>query len=96
MTEPKWTPGPWQIGAPHGYPSEIKSEEGVIVDFTFTEFGDGTSSANACLIAAAPEVYEALEGMLAMRIEGRPLREWAADAVDRALSVKAKARGETP
>lgn len=57
MTERKWTPGPWEKTSESG---EIASREGVYIARaigTVTEEG----KANAHLIAAAPDLYEALE-----------------------------------
>lgn len=61
MSEPKFTPGPWQINGSHIYTEDPK--RAVIAQV----FNPGKSAdaypliENAHLIAAAPELYEALE-----------------------------------
>jgi hypothetical protein len=57
MTERKWTPGPWSIGSdltfgPNGW------GVGVIV-----AANTGDTIADAHLIAAAPDLYEALDAL---------------------------------
>lgn len=54
MTETKWTPGPWSIDK--GY---IVSED-LIIATIFPHFSEA-DKANAHLIAAAPDLYEALD-----------------------------------
>jgi hypothetical protein len=58
-----WTPGPWRIEAPHGYAHDVVSADNnyIICGFGPAEYSDSTNDANARLIAAAPELYEALE-----------------------------------
>jgi len=87
MIEPKWTPRPWHVCGKYG--DEVKSNDGMGVhcdqDFRIP---DDVAKANARLIAAAPELYEALswcmDQLSHMGIEYMP--------GDVAL---AKARGET-
>ena len=97
MTERKWTPGEWVVGEYSetrggGYLSVKSSNFHWVCNVH--DYSDGTITANAHLIAAAPDLYEALEG----------LRKWqdpcgvdpdidaALRAADAALS---KARGES-
>lgn len=103
MTERKWTKGPWMVQPPeHGY-DNVSLEGGLggifAADECICEFGaDDTyynscgqypSPANANLIAAAPDLYEALENLLyAMRLE-HPYTTYP--EAEKAL---AKARGE--
>ena len=62
MKELKATPGPWRRASGIGY-CAIRRDEGVIADMRFV---DGLyNPSDACLIAAAPELYEAL--LLAMQ-----------------------------
>jgi len=91
MTDRKWTPTPWYLdheGWICGGEDEpvCMIESGGSSEFVFEE-----SIHCAHLIAAAPELYEALEGMLRLAD--------AANAGDRIISHKAraalsKARGE--
>jgi hypothetical protein len=90
VAEPKWTPGPW-------WPEIFNNERGLafVVNRHDAEEDDIICSlsnhADAHLIAAAPELYEALKG----------ITEWCPTdnqrsiaAFDKALAALAKARGE--
>lgn len=61
MTEPKFTPGPWS------YRQDNATIEAVgavaIADVRFSGVPDDDADANGYLIAAAPELYAALEGL---------------------------------
>ena len=65
MSEPTFTPGPWNVA---GFDSRINKERYFGIDtprgqMIVESFGecDFNRKANAALIAAAPEMYEALE-----------------------------------
>lgn len=102
MSETKFTPGPWVID-PETRPSEVCTIHGMPRDertnyqgwaYVRGELGYWDSSpdeemANAHLIAAAPELYEALEAML----EECEDDEFAPHVMD-AKAALAKARGE--
>ncbi len=108
--KPMWTPGPWEVRrAKYPVDGEFDYAIGAEIDdaqYCIAEaFGRAAeyqylpAEANAHLIAAAPEMYEALERWL--RLATNPQissetywREWPSirDAADAAL---AKARGET-
>ena len=62
MTERKWTPGPWGIiGGSDGV------EWDIYVDGPTTGYdGDYQNHADAHLIAAAPDLYEALEDAVSL------------------------------
>ena len=75
MTEPKWTPGPWRVGidddgnplsgrpcvdAAAEYDCTIVHFAGFVQEYWRSARGDREIHANARLIAAAPELYEAL------------------------------------
>ena len=100
MSETKHTPGPWEVSwDKYGKESEIhgKSElnDGpicIIPHDDVTESGAEEQLANARLIAAAPELLEALEG-LAMKA-GRHF--WRDVVVTQARAAIAKAKGEQP
>ena len=69
MTEPKWTKGPWRVVVDEeaaqvkGFPC-IEAEDYEVVG-TEGMYGDlDTDYANAHLIAAAPDLYEALDWSL--------------------------------
>ena len=83
MTAPKFTPGPWsEVSA------QIRAASGSVVCEVFSQpadagkrYGYGVSDANAALIAAAPELYAALDDM----VHGRD------GAIERARAALGKA-----
>lgn len=104
--KPKWTPGPWVViidddGNPlSGRPSVVASDEldcviihwdGFVQTYWRSARGDGEIHANARLISAAPELYEALEEWL--QTEDSP-EAWI-HCRQRARDALAKARGES-
>ena len=108
MSETKWTPGPWEV-------CDLSIRDGVPVH-EITSLHDscwiaqvqdhrncsGTlpGSANAHLIAAAPELYEALEALVPFAIGSwhiEPIDGAFEGAMQRVKSARAalrKARGE--
>lgn len=88
MSELKATPGPWEPRH-----DELVAKDGNTVAIFLCCGGQEVNAANAHLIAAAPELYEALEMMLKM-VEFGGFGKDA--AMDTARSALAKARGETP
>ena len=97
MAEPKWTPGPWRI--------EGKIEDGEVSivnrdapdevprDICTAHSGE----ANARLIAAVPEMDDALgeaDECLSELVQGRP-ESYANAVLFNIRKVRAKARGET-
>jgi hypothetical protein len=102
MSEPKRTAGKWLVKIVKGSykrPALVVCGEKVVahcwgdqLDPGATSIGEAT--ANAQLIAAAPELYEALAALAGPEIDEHPddyALEWR-----RARVVLAKARGETP
>jgi ABC-type transporter lipoprotein component MlaA len=101
MSAGRWSPGPWRINGPSRLRDDsvqILDGEGdtvthVCADDTM-EIGDGSiaevlsgkAKANARLIAAAPELYEALRDLL--HEDGPSRNSW-----ERARSALAKAEG---
>ena len=100
MSETKFTPGPWRYEYEDGYCGELIGANGGMI-CTFT---DEPNEANANLIAAAPDLYEALkEVLLAERLGTRPPEtamqaeeklDRIKHAVIKAEAALAKARGE--
>lgn len=101
MTERKWTSGPWGVGEYNQLSDEIEitAEAGFYVssidcDGVYdADGGEGSIMiANAHLIAAAPDLYEALEYMMVCH------RDIHDKECERALSMTkaalAKARGK--
>ena len=99
-TREKWTQGPWRVFVtPYVAQTQVRDDENEIVVAAVPR-RDGTADANAHLIAAAPELYEALDAVLRAYIE-----PWAkADSAFQAAAQQAatlavhaalrKARGE--
>ena len=90
MNEPKFTPGPWLF-------SSYKSGNSVIVidgkEFDVATVNYPNRDANAHLIAASPDLYEALDALKAelfLHAEGNYFRP----LLDKAEIALAKARGE--
>lgn len=104
MTEPKWAPGPWEVD--EDYRPGMSWNRHIVYGsdrenrVCFMSHSDGRAPerdrANAHLIAAAPELYEALLH-IADEIEtdgGVDTSDWLNMAAARA--ALAKARGEAP
>ena len=101
MSETRWTKGPWRAGASEFYPGL----DGPLTKRVYTESppneidvsGDNCR-ANALLIAAAPELYEALKDVLRSARKDFPSGEWGEAefeaAYGEALDALRKARGE--
>ncbi len=98
------TPGPWQViidddGNPlSGRPSVFAADEydcsivhwdGFVQEYFRSARGDKEIHANARLIAAAPELLEALENLLAVN-EGEGGTRYHAQDIARAAITKAK------
>ena len=74
MSDPKFTPRPWKrainlsrngSGKPRGLsPSRIVDAANRIVAYAYRRISGAEQTANAALIAAAPEMYEMLENIL--------------------------------
>lgn len=113
---PKFTPGPWTISRSRsGYPYQIcalKQDDSAPgrVGTRITRWGaislpsSAEGEANASLIAAAPELYEALRAVIAEADEGRIVSA-SGDYIESrgphhvmqdARAALAKATGETP
>jgi hypothetical protein len=95
---PGWTPGPWQKSGVRSRSPEYKGHavgpdgRDPVVVVPYTDRHHGECIANANLIAAAPELYEAAENLIIAIGMG-----WDLDGVvDVAKSAIAKTRGETP
>jgi hypothetical protein len=104
MSEKKWTPGPWEVG-----PANMVDSNAVTAiarcgcafrspQYSGTDFATPAhQEANARLISAAPDLYDALEeckrvlsDLQSTQLEGTRTR----DAWEKARAALAKARGE--
>ena len=96
-TETKWTPGPWRYWKEEsGYCGEMVAANGKSV----CVFLDDPNDKDAALIAAAPELYEALEDLLgyfrsgnAVDVERATIKANAPEVLAARAALK-KARGE--
>ena len=92
--QPKHTPGPWTIHKQNAYHISYvvrggKKENQIAQCFNWQDKGfDVNSEANAQLIAAAPDLLEALKMMLEGGLEGP-----TSQAIETALATIAKAEG---
>ena len=90
---PKHTPGPWKQGN-----DRIECSEGYGVADLFTQRNDAETKANARLIAAAPEMLEALEALVREfddTYDGDPISMEKHEAIEKARNSIIKARGES-
>lgn len=99
MKEFKGCKGEWKHHKPHGYQHSvggwIQSEKGKVCDVTGLEVGRETAFANANLIAAAPELLEALQISMKVMQEGRNVSyPDLYGAINKARAAIAKAIGE--
>lgn len=70
MSAPKHTPGPWAVES-YGDRFEVVDEE--TLSITIARITGARAEATACLIAAAPDLLEALQDVLsAERFSNRP------------------------
>lgn len=95
----KHAPGPWSLGEPEGVGTGLfvpvhSPEHGELAtvvwcmeDDNFDDAPSPICQANAYLIAAAPDLLEALQGVLAVA-------DRKTDVFDKAHAAIAKARGE--
>lgn len=95
MTEPKWATGPWTVRGTGPRPDIVAADDnGNNVYICENVLGQ----ANANLTAAAPELYEALNG-IRWKDDDKDNMEFAAripyTLMDEIRAALAKARGET-
>lgn len=93
-----WTPGPWSIDRTGGYYRLYHEGNTRIATFSCPPMRTPEEAATHSLIAAAPELFEALEALIALNDDFSPFGgELFRDRVERtwehARSVLAKALG---
>ena len=97
MSKPSFTPGPWRTDEFYdAVLSDVIKDDGqddVVCSFDYGNKPDDEQIANAHLISAAPELYEALAEMCANFTSGNPDQR---EAIARAREALDKARGEQP
>ena len=99
MTDKKWTPGPWYVEYKHGTTRLIADRIVTMCDETYYPWVPD-NDADWHLIAAAPDLYDALEVLLSHvetseDVGNEVWIETHHKHVDAALKALAKARGET-
>lgn len=95
--KPKFTPGPWKLEMPDYDHSFVPSITIGKFSFSVQDAEDGTyREANANLIAAAPDLYEACERLLALEAIDCLCVEHFKCAKCNAIAALSKARGEKP
>ena len=93
MSGPQFTPGAWRVGPPHVVRIETRDEQGRRVTGWIAECCNQIgrpieeTKANAHLIAAAPDMFAALEWALSNKFDSRDQNAIFSAAL-------AKARGE--
>lgn len=98
QTKPAWTPGLWLIHERTTAPIDIiATNDGTLVASVWTQFPNLNRN-NARLIAAAPQMYEALRDAVDVMVHVDPnigdnWRQYAA-AIDTARAAIAAATGE--
>lgn len=107
MTQVKHTPGPWKVGMGGSIRCAYTDSDGddIIIggiknrsiqigSAPFTTPSKKQQEANACLMAAAPEMYEALKKLNA-RLDGGIQNSWAKNLQDVIAPAIAKAEGQS-
>ena len=105
MSETKFTPGPWYLeaGYENSNPGDFDEywqvhdgQDAIVCSSSFCMAGN--KEANAHLIAAAPELYEALVDVMAeiSSLGNIDYHFGGTGPFDKARAALAKARGETP
>lgn len=100
MTDRKWTPGPWAVEYKHGTTRLVAGGEVTMCDETYYPWAP-ENDADWHLIAAAPELYEALKAMVYETTHLSPEDDdgshWckiSREALSNARAALAKARGQ--
>lgn len=99
MTAPKFTPGPWLLdvgfdgsGDFNQYWQVHDGSDAVVCSTSFCMAGN--KEGNAHLIAAAPDLYEALKSCLNFMENTESELGFSLESADQARAALAKARGE--
>lgn len=95
--QPKWTPGPWRYDRTNGSPTTGEhmiagAKPGYLAEVR--DCGSGDVRANTHLIAAAPDLYAALERALNFIANTESEMGEALPCGDAARTALAKARGQ--
>jgi len=97
MTKRKWTPGPWLVqttdGAKSGNGFDVLGSCVSGLTWINPDSNQSEAQANAHIIAAAPDLYEALENLLGVH-EGKGGTKYHAGEIARAALAKASGQEE--
>ena len=94
MSETKYTPGPWEIEQRRGRRICIHAETwGHLAEVYQTPSTKEEGLANANLIAAAPELYEALKACHLQMLQSNNNSEYAEEANNLAVAAISHAEG---
>lgn len=91
------TPGPWEIHQrwPNYHGAEIRAGNISLADLRCNGHNERHGEANARLIAAAPELLDALQKLVAFMADDEPYDDpISATLFDKAINAIAKAIGE--
>ena len=91
MSQPKFTPGPWRY-ASRNVNEIMTTFHGVQIGRSYIDVATENEKADAHLVAAAPELYEALDEVFAASCPEVPGS--AGSPLEKARAALAKARGE--
>lgn len=89
----KWTPGPWELSYDQGSTRDVISTKGSlpICTMRLSWITHEQYAANALLVAAAPELADALSEMIAAMVDYEMEAETEAPASHREMMRKARA-----
>lgn len=90
MSEAKFTPGPWKCSKKFDFVVVSENEE-EIADASYGEY----PQANTSLIAAAPDLYDALKSCLNFMENTESELGFSLESADQARAALTKARGES-
>lgn len=95
MSKTKWTPGPWHVAA-LTKSFGVYAQDGTAIAKVGGAYGVGHDrrKADALLIAAATEMYEALNEAYRAFSHDDEGAVWADTTIEKARAALAKARGE--
>lgn len=104
MNKPAWTPGPWRHEddePPRGQGWRVFNKDGYDFALVYASADKRTASqaeANASLITAAPDLYEALdEAINYLAVYAATIRDEKASALlNKCTAALSRARGEQP
>ena len=92
------TPGPWSYWPKSAYPQGVISQDATTTHIAIPALypDAGITTANARLIAAAPQLLEALKALQRQALQGNVRGdEWMDEALEKTRAAIAKAEGRS-